>query len=107
MKLLIKFCVVLILLLNTTSCVTTSTYGATFEAIAKTNDIYTLKIYYGGPPPQWATDVNFQEGTDSALYEKAMAFIAENPEYNSYKVVDIEHSHIPSYYRYSVHFLRN
>ncbi|MFT5023198.1 MAG: hypothetical protein ACI9O3_000795 [Colwellia sp.] len=51
MKLLIKLCVFLILLLNTTSCVTTSTYGATFEAIAKTNDIYTLKIYYGGHLP--------------------------------------------------------
>jgi len=107
MKFLIKLCLITMVLINCVSCVTTSTYGATFEPITNsTDDVYTLKIYYGGPPPQWATNVDFQEGTDSALYEKAMIFIKENPQFVKYKVVSIEHSNIPSYYKYNVQFIR-
>jgi hypothetical protein len=105
-KIIVQIGVVVLMLFLNTGCVTTSTYGATFSPIESTSDTYSLKIYYGGPPPQFANSIDFQEGTESALYEKAMEFIAANPEFKSYKVVNIEHSHIPSYYEYKVKFLR-
>ena len=106
MKIIIQISIVLLILSLSMGCVTTSTYGATFSPIKSSTDTYSLKIYYGGPPPQFANSIDFQEGTESALYEKAMEFIAVNPEFKSYKVVNIEHSYIPSYYEYQVKFLR-
>lgn len=106
MKVALKISILFFILLSCISCVTTSSYGSTFEPLETNNDVYTLKIYYGGPPPQWANNIDFQEGTDSALYEKALGFIKAHPEYHSYKIVNIEHSYIPSYYKYNVQFLR-
>jgi len=102
----LKLSLIILVLINCVSCVTTSTYGATFEPIESVTDNYSLKIYYGGPPPRFANSIDFQEGTESALYEKAMEFIALNPEYKSFKVIEIEHSYVPSYYKYQVEFLR-
>jgi hypothetical protein len=105
MKIFFRISLILVVLINCVSCVTTSTYGAKFEAISN-DDTYTLKIYYGGPPPQFANNIDFQEGTESALYEEAVKFMEGRPEYIGYKIVNIEHSYIPSYYRYEVKFLR-
>jgi hypothetical protein len=88
-----------------TSCVTTSTYGATFKPI-EGEDLYTLKIYYGGPPPQYAENIDFQEGTNSKLYKLGSEYIVEHPEFKTYKVVKVDHSFIPSYYKYTIKFIR-
>ena len=102
---LLRLGIIVLMVVSNAACVTTSTYGKTFEPVSN-DDVYTLKIYYGGPPPQFATNVDFQEGTDSALYKKATEFMATRPEYTGYKVLNIEHSFIPSYYEYQVRFLR-
>lgn len=106
MKIVVKISLLLLILVSCVSCVTTSTYGSTFEPSGNAEDTYSLKIYYGGPPPQFANSIDYQESTESALYEKALEFMTANPKYKSYKVVKIDHSFIPSYYKYDVKFSR-
>jgi len=87
-------------------CVTTSTYGATFQPTSQDSDTHFLKIYFGGLPKPYMLDKDFQEGTSSDLYKYASQFMIDNPHYKSYEIQDIEHSRIPSYFKYEVLFKR-
>ena len=102
MKSYTKFVLLVILISVQMACVTTSTYGATFKEVDV--NTFTLKMYYGGPTPSPTITPDFKAGTDTAIHKKAIEFIAENEEYSDYKIINVKHNLIPSYYLYTVEF---
>jgi len=84
------------------SCATTALYGNEFEKVS--SDVYTLKIYWGGPPPAFQDLQEILDTVDKRLDKEAKIFISSSNIYTAYEVIERE-QHGGSFV-YEVKFLK-
>ncbi len=78
---------------------TTATYGERMTPIG--NDTYTMKIYVGGP--MWTGE----SGSLPRVRQEAEEFMAQNPKYKYFEVVDSQKNFFPSYFLYTIRYFES
>ena len=84
------------------SCVTTALYGNTFEE--QSPDVYSLKVYWGGPPPGFQDFKDIIDTVDKRLDVEAKSFISTSNLYTTYEIVEREQH--GSAFEYQVKFIK-
>ena len=95
-----KRILICILFLILGGCATTALYGQKFESV--NNNIYTLKIAYGGP--LYLTEEDVDEEARKIVDREANKFIVNNVQYSTYEVLGYKRNSISRNIIYTVEF---
>lgn len=87
-------------LVTLVGCITTTAlYGNKFEAAG--NDVYTLKVMYGGN--EFRTS-GIDKTARKTVAKEAEKFLVERDEYTSYEILEFKRILVPSHLLYTVKF---